>query len=216
VTGRVHVATSERSRVTTAATVGVLAGVAAAFVTVWQLSVLVGWIVTAVVLLGWVWLEIGWLDGEATARAATREDDSRAAARFVLVSGSVLSLLAIVAALHRAARAGFALEVALTAAALVSVAMSWLVVNTVFVLRYAHLYYETGVGEGVEFPGSDAPSYRDFAYLGFTVGMTFQVSDTAVTTGAIRATVLRQALLSYLFSIATIAFTINVVAGFVT
>ena len=59
------------------------------------------------------------------------------------------------------------------------------------------------------------PDYLDFAYLAFTVGMTFQVSDTAVRDPAIRRTVLRQALISYLFGAVIIAATINVVAGFV-
>jgi uncharacterized membrane protein len=43
--------------------------------------------------------------------------------------------------------------------------------------------------------------------------MTFQVSDTDITSPHIRRTVLRHALLSYIFGIAVIALTINVVAG---
>lgn len=206
---------SERQRVAVSAMCGVLAAVISAFLTVWELVVLLGWVVTASVLLTWVWLEIGHLDPSATARVATREDDSRAAARAVLVASSVLSLAAIVAALHRAASAAVRLEVALTAASLITVVVSWLVVSTVFVLRYAHLFYGGATVGGVEFPGAEAPRYRDFAYLAFTVGMTFQVSDTAITDGTLRSTVLRHALLSYVFSIAIIAMTINVVAGLV-
>ena len=206
---------SERARVATSAVCGVLVAATAAFVTVWQLVVLAGWIVTAAVLLVWVWLDIGRLDASTTARVATREDDSRAASRSVLVASSVLSLAAIVAALHRAPSSSSGLGAALTAASLVAVVVSWLVVNTVFVLRYAHLYYDGEAVGGVSFPGDQAPRYRDFAYLGFTVGMTFQVSDTAITDSTFRATVLRHALLSFVFSIAIIAMTINVVAGLV-
>jgi len=194
---------------------GVLVAAVAAFVTVWQLVVLAGWIVTAAMLLVWVWLDIGRLDASTTARVATREDDSRAASRSVLVASSVLSLAAIVAALHRASSANSGLDAALTAASLVAVVVSWLVVNTVFVLHYAHLYYDGEAVGGVSFPGDQAPRYRDFAYLAFTVGMTFQVSDTAITDSTLRATVLRHALLSFVFSIAIIAMTINVVAGLV-
>lgn len=206
---------SERHRVMVCAAVGAVVAAALVFVTVWQLVLLVGWLVAATLLLVWIWGEIGSLDATTTARVATREDDSRAASRAVLVASSVLSLVAIVAALHRAASAAVGLEIALTAASLVAVVVSWLVLNTVFVLRYAHLFYGgRGVG-GVDFPGDEAPSYRDFAYLAFTVGMTFQVSDTSVNQPSIRATVLRHALLSYAFSIAIIALTINVVAGLV-
>ena len=206
---------SERARVATSAVCGVLVAATAAFVTVWQLVVLAGWIVTATVLLVWVWVDIGRLDASTTARVATREDDSRAASRLVLVASSVLSLAAIVAALHRASSSSSELDAALTTASLVAVVVSWLVVNTVFVLHYAHLYYDGEAVGGVSFPGDQAPRYRDFAYLGFTVGMTFQVSDTAITDSTLRATVLRHALLSFVFSIAIIAMTINVVAGLV-
>jgi uncharacterized membrane protein len=124
-------------------------------------------------------------------------------------------LIAVIAALHRAATATVHLELVLTAAALIVVVLSWLVVNTVFVLRYAHLYYGGPNAGGVEFPGGHAPCYRDFAYLGFTVGMTFQVSDTTISDSTIRATVLRHALLAFLFNVAIIATTINVIARLV-
>lgn len=206
---------SERRRVAACAAGGVVASIALVSVATWQLAMLVGWITTAALLLLWIWLEIGRLDAPTTARVATREDDSRAAARSILVASSVMSLLAVVAALHRASTADFQLEIALTATAMLAVVLAWLIVNTVFVLRYAHLYYAGPEVGGVEFPGRNAPCYRDFAYLGFTVGMTFQVSDTAVSDPAIRATVLRHALLSFLFNVAIIATTINVIARLV-
>ena len=208
-------ASSELRRVGACAFVGLVAVTVAALWTAWELAVLVGWIVMAVILLAWIWSEVGQLDAATTAHVATREDGSRAASRAMVVSSSVLSLAAIVSALHRAARAPVPLEVALTVAALVSVAVSWLMVNTVFMLRYAHLYYGGDAVGGVAFAGDEAPSYRDFAYLSFTIGMAFQVSDTPAVDREFRSTVLRHALLAYVFSIATIAFTINVVAGLV-
>ncbi len=67
---------------------------------------------------------------------------------------------------------------------------------------------------GVGFNEPDPPKYSDFAYLAFTVGMTFQVSDTNLESKAMRTTVLRQAWISYVFGAAIIAITINLVAGF--
>jgi uncharacterized membrane protein len=204
---------SERRRVAVCALLGSAVAAVVALTTVWQLALLAGWIATASVMVVATWAELGHLDPMVTAQVATREDDSRAASRVVLVAASVVSLGAIVFALRLASSSDTALAVTLTGASLVSVVVSWLVVNTVFVLRYAHLYYGgDGVG-GVDFPGGEAPCYRDFAYLGFTVGMTFQVSDTAITDRAFRSTVLRHALLAYLFSIAIIGLTINVIAG---
>lgn len=206
---------SERRRVVTCTAAGIVAGAALSIVAPWQLTVLAGWLVTAMVLLWWIWAEIGRLDASRTAEVATTEDDSRAAARYVLVASSVMSLFAVVAALHRASTAASGLAAVLTAASLMAVVLSWFVVNTMFVLRYSHLYYGGAGAGGVEFPGGQPPGYRDFAYLGFTVGMTFQVSDTAITDAAIRATVLSHALLAFLFNVAIVATTINVIARLV-
>jgi uncharacterized membrane protein len=78
-------------------------------------------------------------------------------------------------------------------------------------LNYARQYYGGLVG-GIDF-GSERPAYADFAYLAFTVGMTFQVSDTVLQSPALRRSVLKHALLSYVFGVAIIAATINLLAG---
>jgi uncharacterized membrane protein len=96
--------------------------------------------------------------------------------------------------------------------AISSVVLSWAVVHTIFTLRYARLYY-VGTDGGIDFNQDQPPRYTDFAYLAFTLGMTFQVSDTDLKTSTIRATALRHALLSYLFGAVIIAVTINLVAG---
>jgi uncharacterized membrane protein len=92
------------------------------------------------------------------------------------------------------------------------VAVSWAVVHTVFTLRYAHLYFEDPVG-GIDFSSDADPDYRDFAYVAFTVGMTFQVSDTEIAKRTIRRAVLAHALLSYLFGAVILAVVINVLGG---
>lgn len=93
-----------------------------------------------------------------------------------------------------------------------SIVSAWAVVQTVFTLRYAHLYYG-GTPGGIDFNEDDPPRYLDFAYLAFTIGMTFQVSDTNLEHKDIRATALRHGLLSYVFGAIIIATAINVVAG---
>lgn len=209
-------ARSERVRVTACAAAGVVVGGVAAVVTVWQQAVLLGWIATTLLLLAWIWLEVGRLDADATRAVASREDASRTASRTVIVLACVASLGAVVLGLHRASSAGGVLQATLTVTALGTVVLSWLLVHTFFVLRYAHLYYGMQPVGGVTFPGVDAPSYREFAYLGFTVGMTYQVSDTDITDRAFRSTVLRHALLSYVFGTAIVASAIGVLAGLVS
>ena len=69
---------------------------------------------------------------------------------------------------------------------------------------------------GVEFPGGKPATYFDFAYLAFTLGMTFQVSDTAITSAAIRRTALLHAAISFAYNTAILAFVLNLVFGFVS
>ena len=92
--------------------------------------------------------------------------------------------------------------------------LSWAVVHTVFALRYADAFYTPPSG-GIDFKSGDQfePDYRDFAYVAFTVGMTFQVSDTDIASSHMRRVVLSHALLAYLFGAVIVAMLVNVVAG---
>ena len=93
-----------------------------------------------------------------------------------------------------------------------SVVLAWVSVHTVYTTRYAGLYYTSPPG-GIEFNEDDPPQYSDFVYLAFTVGMAFQVSDTAFTNKDIRKAALRHSLLSYVFGAVILAGTINLIAG---
>ena len=105
------------------------------------------------------------------------------------------------------------LDALLTCASVLTVSLSWAIVHTVFALRYAHAYYTAPVG-GIDFKsGEYEPDYRDFAYFAFTVGMTFQVSDTDVNSREMRHIVLRHALLSYLFGAVILGLAVNVIAS---
>jgi uncharacterized membrane protein len=201
---------SALTRVAAAATLGAVAGVLAAFWAPWQLAALMGWDASAIVLTGWTWHIVRDLDGTVTQRIAMRADDSRPVADVILVSSALASLLGVGLALLKASHQSGVAEALTTSVAVLSVAITWLTVHTVFMLRYARLYYENR--GGIEFGEGRDPNYRDFAYVAFTIGMTYQVADTELSSKEIRATVLRHALLSFVFGTAVIAVTINVVA----
>ncbi len=203
---------SSRRRLTVAALAGALAAVPVAMVAPWEFTPLTLWDVTAAVFVTWVWLTITRLDAECTARFAVREDPTRTATDSLLLVAAVVSLVAVGLVVMRASSRHGVMEAAQVALGVASVVLSWVVVHTVFTLRYARLYYTDPDG-GVSFNGDEPPSYIDFAYLAFTIGMTFQVSDTDIETHEMRATALRQALLSYLFGTVIIAGTINLLAG---
>jgi uncharacterized membrane protein len=187
----------------------IVAGVAALF-TPWQVSSLLAWDTAAAIFCAWVWIAVRHADPATTQRIATREDESRPAADAVLIAASVASLLGVGFALLQASSETGASRALTTFVAVSAIALSWLAIQTVYVLRYAHLYYLEG---GLNFHDERTPDYGDYAYVAFTIGMTYQVSDTDLTEKKIRRTALRQALLSYVFGIAVIAVTINVVAG---
>jgi uncharacterized membrane protein len=203
---------SAQSRVLVAAAAGATAAGLVGALGPWELVPLVGWDVAALTYLVWTWGAVWRLDAEHTARTAVREDPGRAATDVLLLSASVVSLLAVGLVLVRAGKSSGAAESLQAGLSLASVVLSWSVVHTVFTLRYARLYY-TGSDGGVNFPQDDPPRYADFAYVGFTIGMTFQVSDTELTATEVRVAVLRHALLSYLFGAVILAATINLIAG---
>jgi uncharacterized membrane protein len=205
---------SERARVATAAAVGLIAAVSVAFFVPWQLSVLVGWDVTVVTLLLRVWISAALLDSVETARVATAEDNSRQATRLLLLTAAVASLIGVALAAIKAKTEPPGLDVLMTSVVVLTVVLSWALLHTLFALRYTRLYY-SGEPGGIDFKNDAAPDFLDFAYVAFTVGMTFQVSDTDVQARSIRRAVLRHALLSYVFGVVIIAVTINVIAGFV-
>jgi uncharacterized membrane protein len=193
--------------------VGALAGALTALFAPWQLSVVSGWDTAAVLLVGWVWFSVGNFTAGQTQVFATREDDSRAGAHLLLLGASAASLLGVGFDLVKANQSTGFDRVIMTVIGVLTVAASWAVVHTTFALRYAHEYYTPPIG-GIDFKTTkEHPDYQDFAYIAFTVGMTFQVSDTDVQRREIRRTVLRHALLSFLFGAVILAVTINVIAS---
>jgi len=175
----------------------------------WKIALLLGWDAAALVFAAWVWLSIGHLDGELTSKHALREDPSRFVSDVVILCGSVASLAAVGIVLAGSQSSN---KVWYAALAVASVVLSWVTVHTIFALRYAELYYVGSKG-GVDFADTNKPTYADFAYLAFTVGMTFQVSDTGFKTSQFRKVALRHSLIAYMFGTVIVATTINLVAG---
>lgn len=177
----------------------------------WVYAPTIGWTVGASAYVAWVWFTVAHLDAEQTASHATREDPGRRVTDLVLLGASVVSLVAVALLLVRAPSQTDIVQAALAGLGVLSVAVSWLLVHTLFMLRYARLYYQEG--GGVSFNSSAPPRYSDFAYLAFTLGMTYQVSDTDISSASIRSTALRQGLLSYLFGSVVLATVVNLVVG---
>lgn len=175
-------------------------------------ALLMGWDLAAVIYLVMVWASVYRMNAQVTARMAGKEDPSNPVAELVVVLASIAALVGVGFALVRAGETHHGTRALLIFLGTVSVVVSWLVVHTVFMLRYARTYYGEPKG-GIDFNEEDGPAYLDFAYFSFTIGMTFQVSDTNISTKDVRRLVLHHALISYLFGAVILAAAINVFAS---
>ena len=189
---------------------GVVGAIASPF-TVPSAAILIGWDVAVVIYLAWVWSSVWRLDPGVTAQLAKREDPSTAVAELMVVGAGTALLVAVGFALVRAGQATGGMKAYLVTLGLLSVMLSWTVVHTIYMLRYARAYYAEPEG-AIEFNEKEPPIYTDFAYFSFTVGMCFQVSDTSITSKGVRRITLHHALLSYLFGAVLLGLVINVVA----
>ena len=199
-------------RLSISALAGALTALVVAVIGPWWLIPLAGWDASALVFLLWSWRSLWRMGAEQTARHARREDPRRGAREALLLSASIVSLIAVGLVLVRAGTTNGLDKGLLVGMSVVSIVLSWGIVHTVYSLRYACLYY-AGKPGGVDFNEESSPCYSDFAYLSLTIGMTFQVSDTDLQTKQIRRTAIGHALLSYMFGALIIAATINLIAG---
>jgi uncharacterized membrane protein len=203
---------SSLARLLVAVAAGGVAAAVCALLAPWQFAALAGWDVVAAVFVGSVWLSVNPFSPDQTREHATREDNSRVATGLLLLSASVASLIGTGFDLMKAEQAHTGGRLALTVIGLLTVALSWAMVHTVFALRYAREYYTPPIG-GIDFKtDNDSPDYHDFAYVAFTIGMTFQVSDTDIQARRTRRSALHQALLAYLFGAVILAVVVNVIA----
>lgn len=179
------------------------------------LGVLIGIGTTAAVFVALGWVTLWPLDAAST-RATVQRENFRPRVAEVMVAATALSgLLAIVGLLITAESDNRDLG---AAAALFAAFAVWADLHLTYATQYAAEYYgdEGEEAGGIDWNGPEAPSYRDFFYFSYNLGMTYQVSDTSVSSPAIRSVVLRHCLLSYVFGTVILATAINLVVGIVS
>lgn len=178
--------------------------------------ILIGWDFGAAIYLILLWRLFLTAD-EATLRAkAAKEDEGRSLILLIVLAAIAASLAAVVGAMIGARSQAPFVKNLTAACAGVTMVLSWGVLHSVFVLHYAHRHFGGGAGKGgFGFPGEPARTYKDFVYLAFSIGATFQVSDNDVRTGALRNLVTTHAVTAYFYNTAILALGINIIAGVV-
>lgn len=171
------------------------------------------WVSFAVTILVLMWISISVAHPRDLPALSRLEDSSRTLiSTFVLVA-AVASLYAVIVLLDSADKTSPEWP-RNRLLAISAIASAWLLVHTVFTLRYAHLYYGNDMKQkkqpgGLDFPSEPEPDYLDFAYFSFVIGMTSQVSDVAVSSRPMRRTALVHGLLSFGFNAIIIALTVG-------
>ena len=180
------------------------------------------WDVFAFTSLVLAWFMISTQDPYEARRNARLQDASRTVLFVVVVSAATISLFAVFILLGPAKNlspGGFAAHVTLSVAAIV---LSWMLVHTLFSIRYAHLYYAEAhkvdrddIAGGLIFPNDKNPDHLDFAYFSFVIGMTCQVSDVQISSKRMRRLATAHGLISFAFNTAILAIFVNIVAGLI-
>ncbi|OHU19230.1 hypothetical protein BKG76_22460 [Mycobacteroides franklinii] len=177
----------------------------------WQVGLLTVAIVTAAINVVWSLVVLWPMDPDETRARARSEDMDDELGDLAMLLIMVASLAAIGILLisandeDKGAYAGLCIGAILTV---------WAMLHTIYAARYARIYYQGTVG-GIDFNSDVRPRYVDFYYFAFNLGMTYQVSDTAVTASHIRDVVLKHCLFSYIYGTVIIACTINLVINLV-
>jgi uncharacterized membrane protein len=193
--------------------VGTVAGIIAAVAVAPSLGPLVGWCTAGVIALAWVWRICWRRDAAGTERVAREESVSRVTDN-AIITACIASIAAVVVALIQSSeQSGEATSVALVILGVLGTIVAWALVNTVYALKYARMYFLDHPEDGFDIKQERQPTYSDFAYFAFTVGMSYAGPEIEPIDSEVRRKALLHALLSYFFGTILIAVSINLVTN---
>lgn len=173
----------------------------------------------AMSMLAWYWSIVLRTNARETKARAASQDPGLDAVFVVVLCAAAFGFVAAFAILGRGTHDRIMQqEILIYALALSAVVLGWLLIHTIFLFRYAHLYYgdrdrNQQSDGGLVFPGGGSPNYHDLAYFSFVLGMTFQVSDVQIAAPGIRRVALAHAMISFGYNTAILALVVNVVSN---
>lgn len=180
---------------------------------------LIGWDVTAAVLLLSIVHTMTTVGSAELKKIACKEDETASVILIVMLGAIAASLVGVVAEIGAARNADVAHAALFTILGVLTLILSWLSMHMSFALHYAHRFYGDRdrnelPDRGLSFPkiahAKDAnPGYLEFVYFAFCLGMTCQVSDVVVQTTAFRRLVTAHAVLSFFYNIFILGLAVN-------
>jgi uncharacterized membrane protein len=184
-----------------------------------RLRFILAWDIGVMVALTLMLITLRHASPERMRTIAARQVTGKWTVLGLTVVAASASLVVIAAEVPVIKTAGEFEQIARLALVVLTIVLSWALINTIFALHYAHDYYLGASGKeqciqgGIVFPGSRPPAYGDFVYFSFTIGMTFQVSDVQITDPAVRQLAITQGIISFFYATGILALTVNLVAG---
>ncbi|HCW6222353.1 TPA: DUF1345 domain-containing protein [Acinetobacter baumannii] len=200
---------------------GVIVASLLAWLTSWKWStiLLASWNGSISLYLLHVWKLMRSADHSQMQQQAKKQDESKWVIMLIVLLAITMSLVAILVQLSQLP-SGHYEKLGHVALALLTIISAWLFMHTVFALHYAHDFYmalsrneENG---GLDFPGTEHPTYPDFLYFSYIIGTSAQTADVSITNKHMRLLNLFHAVLSFGFNTTILAICINVAAGFLT
>ena len=179
--------------------------------------IMIGWDVFSLFMITFSWITFFQVSAGQIRQQAKVQDENRVIIFVLILVATLAGMVAVVILVITKTEAHQESEWKMPIA-LAGMLLSWVLIHTIFTLRYAHIFYgnheedPSSHAGGLDFPSEKKPDYLDFAYFSFNVGMTFQVSDVATTTRKLRRLVLLHSFISFIFATIMIALTINVIS----
>ena len=189
------------------AVIGVIA--LAVFGLGWATSITLAWIGAALVIVSSILLSLKSYDSAATARLVKTENFGNEAIDSVVLIASAASVIAVVAMIATDSDDLWHL-----ALALITLIVSWAAIHSIYVLKYATLYYHGKKG-GIEFNNRDKsdPTFADFAYVSFNIGIAFQAGDPTFTDRSLRIIALKHGVISFIFNTFILAAAVSIIVA---
>ncbi len=215
-----------RPRLTSGLVVGLCTYLALFFAgdTSGRLNFIAAWDVGATFALVALFMGLRKSSAATMKRIAERQDAGKWTVLGLCLLAATASLVVIATEMPQLKNASGLEEAARVVLVVYTIVLSWAFVQSIFALHYAHDYYlkadvpraQPGpASERLVFPGEHSPTYGDFLYFAFTIGMTFQVSDVQIADSAIRRLALAHGVFAFFYATGILALTINLVAGLI-
>ncbi len=179
-------------------------------------AALIAWNAGALLFLLLAWHSMSTTGVQGIRERAVSQDEGRFAILTMVVLAALAVLLAVgtqlaqVKDMHGAARTAHVLLAALT------VLTSWLFMQVLFALHYAHDFYMArirGAADPLTFPGTRDPEYGDFFHFACVIGTAAQTADISFNGSALRPVGTLHCIVSFFFNATLLALAINIAAG---